>query len=210
MEHKTKDDFEWEQYTNKYYLNEIDAVMAKGEMFKFKNSYIENGKIIEKDGVHFNSVNICKDILILKPRPRKVFECGCSCGYHLYNIKFLFPDIEIAGCDLLKSQVEIAGKKLNMPSDILNKILIMDFTENMPAEMGTYDYVFTNAVIMHLAYDKAIKFINNMVKLNPDYIRMNENGSCHNWDALFSECDLANYDKGSGFFFIKKNITGGI
>lgn len=209
MEHKAKDDFEWEQYTNKYYLNEIDEVMAKGEMFKFKNTYIKDREIIEKDGVHFNSVNICKDILKFKSKIKKVFECGCSCGYHLYNIKFLFPDIEIAGCDLLKSQVEIAGKKLNMSRDILDKILIMDFTENI-SEIGVYDYVFTNAVIMHLAYEKAIKFINNMVKLNPNYIRMNENGVSHNWDMLFKECNLTNYNKGSGFLFIKKNIVGGI
>lgn len=208
MEKKKVDDFVWEEYTDRYYLNEMDEVMAEGYDFVLKDSYVKYGKIIFKENIHFNSVHLCNDVLNLGVK--SVYECGCSCGYQIYNIKVLFPEIEVAGCDLLLSQKEKCAKKLNIPEYITKNIMIMDFSkENAYKKIGKqYEYVFTNAVIMHLTYDKAVRFVQNMSKISSKYITISENGSAHDYDSLFEDTGILNkFKRETPFFFIKKNLV---
>ena len=207
---KISDDFNWDDYSKEHYIPQAKEQMERLEMFLLKDTYIENGKIIEKDNVHFNSINICKDVL--KYKPKSVFECGCGAGYHLQNIKHLFPKTIIAGCDLLRSQVKDAGKFLKVKKSITDNILVLDFLDdNSVSEIlhtffrEKFDYVFTNAVVMHLNFENAVKFIENMIKLNPDILRINEGqASQQNWDEIYQESGLFDkYDKTDDMFVYK-------
>jgi len=207
MEKKEIDDFVWVEYTERYYLNEMDETEADGNHYLIKDSYVgEDGKIIFKDKIHPNCALFCRDAERLKIK--SAYECGCSCGYHLYNIQKLFPKVSVAGCDLLSTQVYTAAHRLKIPSFITDNIKIMDFSiEDAHKKVGKkYEYVFTNAVIMHLAHDKAVRFIRNMAEISSKYIRLSEN--CPNIEDMIEDSGLLDRYEREGDFLFRKIQDG--
>ena len=187
---KTKDDYSWDRYT-KEYLWEIDHGQNQhGLTFRVQRSRIVNGKLLFDDPVHENWKEIYHQVNRLQPA--SVFECGCGGCYHLYNIRTLMPHVEVNGCDLLQSQIQTAGgEKLQIPADILARTLVADFTDPAtPAAIGRrFDFVYTQAVIMHLSHDKAFQFIKNMMALSTRHILMIE-APAHDFDALAQSTGL--------------------
>lgn len=184
---KTKDDFNWNEYTNISYLNEIDNMENDGYAFKVDKTYVENGNLILKERLHPNWVAIYT--AIARHRVKSVFECGCGGCYHLYNIKKLFPSLEVSGCDLSDNQIKLAGGKLQIPQEILSNVSVMDFSEDIVVWHG-YDFVYTQAVIMHLSHEKAVRFIKNAASIAEKYIMFVENQREHNFPLLFEESNI--------------------
>lgn len=211
---KKNDDFNWNEYTEISYLKEIDVMENDGYDFKVNKSTVVNKQLILEDKLHPNWVAIYSSII--ESNVASVFECGCGGCYHLYNINKLLPTIKVGGCDISEDQIKRASKALEIPESITRLIKLCDFSQELQFE-EKYEFVFTQAVIMHLSYDKAVRFINNMKKLSSKYIMMVENQSEHNFNDLLRESsvldefDLVNtVHKGvNGIFLTRKtnNVT---
>jgi len=200
---KETDDFVWREYTERYYIDEVDEVVENSGLI-IKKSYVKDGDVVYRDPIHPNCAMICNDAVRLGIK--SAFECGCSCGYHLYNIKKLLPKVTIAGCDLLKTQVYGTGYKLGIPNSITENIQVMDFSEIGACENidSKYEYVFTNAVLMHLSYGKAVGFVKNMVGISSKYLRFSE--SCSDFEELLEEAGvLDTYKRKEDFLFSRVN-----
>lgn len=192
---KLYDDYNWDTYTQIYseqtrgMLNGINDEHEKYD-FILKQSYFDGTKIVFLENLHENFIDIYQKILELKVS--SVMECGCGPGHHLYNIKHLFPNIEIFGVELLESQCYHGFLDLKIPEDFYNNIVIMDFsTPNIASLIGkSYEFVFSQAVMQHLNHYKALEFIKNMSHVSSKYIMMKENPQNHNYESLFNESGI--------------------
>lgn len=180
---KKTDDFVWKEYTKKYYREQLIEMTKDGYCFVIKNSIVKDNKIIWYDAIHPINKLMYERVLSLKPE--SVFECGCAGGHHLYNIKKLIPEIEVSGCDLLESQVTTAMEFFSIPYDIVKNIKICDFVDYKSEKM--YDFVFSNAVVMHLNYDKAVLFILKMVSISKKYVWLSEDCGQHDYIKIFNK-----------------------
>lgn len=209
---KSNDDFDWTKYTKDSYLCEIDKMEKDNYDFKVNKSYVENDKLIVKDNLHPNWIAIYSTII--EQKVSSVFECGCGGCYHLFNLNKLLPNIEIAGCDISENQINIAGKSLNIPDNIIKLTKICDFSQEIKFDIK-YEFVFTQAVIMHLSNNKALQFIKNMKNLSSKYIMMVENQGEHDFEKLLNESSILNefdlidnaYKGVNGMFLIKKELN---
>lgn len=191
---KKVDDFVWENYTNEYYLKEAIEAIKRGEQLVINNdAYINNknnNEIIYPKGLHINYRYLYNDII--NKGAKSVFEVGCGGGHSLYNIKYLGSlinrDIEVAGIELTNNQVNIMSQFLNIPKDIVDNIIVGDASKSITNK--TYDYIFTNAVLMHINHEKVVNILKNIMNLNPIYIRLSEDFSQHNYVDLFNESGI--------------------
>ena len=67
------------------------------------------------------------------------------------------------------------------------KLKVIDLTNDLHEIDKTYEFVFTQAVVMHLSYDRAKKFLSNIKKLTSKYIFLIENPANHDYNQLISE-----------------------
>jgi SAM-dependent methyltransferase len=190
---KLVDDYDWPNYTDIYARQTADMQAEKTD-FLVKNSYVENDKdvIVWKDNLHQNWKE-----LYTQATQRKVvsvFECGCGPGYHLYNIRKLMPWMEVYGAELLQSQLDFGRNTMGIPEDLYETIEIVDFSVPCASCLFNfkYEFVFTQAVTMHLNHDKAIEFIRNMANISSKYIFLMENWNNHDYPTLLKESGILN------------------
>jgi trans-aconitate methyltransferase len=194
---KLQDDYEWPVYTE-IYANQTKGMFNgqndENEKYDFviKKSYFDGEKIVFLDNFHGNFMDIYQKIS--ESNVSSVIECGCGPGHHLYNIKTLFPNVEVFGVELLETQCQYGYCDLKIPAEFYEKIVIGDFSiPNISDRFDKkYDFVFTNAVVQHLNHDKALNFIRNMGKISNKYIMMKENLRNHNYESLFNESGILN------------------
>jgi trans-aconitate methyltransferase len=187
---KQNDDFNWEEYTNKHYIPQIEEMQKEGIAFVIKKSKLKKGKIEWKDNLHPHAKIIYSEVVKLKPV--SVFECGCAGGHNLLNIKLLMPKIQVAGYDISISQIEKASKKLGVPEFITDNLYTFDVSAQLP-QHGVFEYVFTNAVLMHMEHEKIVRTLINMNELSTKYIRLVENLDSGDCRKFFKLADLAQY-----------------
>lgn len=185
------DDYYWPEYTD-IYSNQTRDMQQDTYDFVIQNSYVDGDKIVFKDHFHENWKDLYSKILELKAT--SVMECGCGPGHHLYNIKHLFPSIEIFGVDLLETQCDHGHVDLKIPKEFYDNITIGDFTiPNIYQSIGRqFDFVFTQAVTQHLNHEKAVTFIQNMAGVSGKYIMMKENLNNHDYEFVFKETGILN------------------
>ena len=53
-----------------------------------------------------------------------------------------------------------------------------------------YEFVYTNAVIMHLNTERAISFLKNIISMNPKYISIVEGTPNHDWTQLYRTTNM--------------------
>ena len=188
---KIYDDYLWESYTQVYSKQTAD-MMAESSEFLVKDSYVENGTIIFKDNLHENWKELYKQAISLGVS--NVFECGCGPGYHLYNIKTLEPRIQVYGGELLQTQLDFGRDTLKLPSDLYDNIDLVDFSVPCASCLFNYKYefVFSQAVTMHLRHEKAIEFIRNMANISSKYVFLMENWNNHDYPNLLQESGVLN------------------
>ena len=183
---KTADDFQWPNYTADYYKRETEDAYARGETFLIKDSTVEDGKIIFRDNVHPHIKRLLEHIN--EVQPTNVIECGCGGGHNVFNILKLLH-IPTVGFDLLRTQIEEMGDYLGIRESVLGNVGVMDLCEPVGDE-DYAEYVFTNAVLMHLPHAKAVRFSANMGKMSRKYIRITEDLGQHDFPEIFKEAGV--------------------
>jgi trans-aconitate methyltransferase len=186
---KEKDDNNWQEYTIEYLYQIIETYRDKNNDFfitKFEDQYDEGGlEWIEfADKLHPNFMELYETAFFRKPK--SILEIGCGGCYHLKNLKYILPDAEIHGCDVSPSQISFGKWFSKLPKEIEDNLFIMDFTKDKPERQ--YEFVFTQAVVMHQGYENAMAMMSNMRDTSSKYVMMIENPSHHeDWDKMLSE-----------------------
>ena len=180
------DCFNWDSYSKTEYLPQITNMVSVENDMLVSNSYVENGEVCFKDNLHTNWKEIYHQVIKLKVK--SVLEVGCGCTHHLINLHKLNSNLDLHGIDYSKDQIEIGYKLLNLDLyPFKDNLKVLDFTKPLNDINEKYDLVFTQAVTMHLAHERAINFIKNMGTLSKSYIVMVENVNHHDYDKLFKE-----------------------
>lgn len=192
---KLTDDYQWDTYTQIYAQQAQDMVVQDKTPFLIKDSYVENGKIVFKENIN----GIWKELYqaIININPSEIFECGCGPGQHLHNIKKLNPKINTYGCELLQTQLDFGRNQLGVSPEIYDTVLQVNLSiPNMSCAFNEkYEFVYTQAVVMHLNHEKAKTFILNMANLSSKYVCLFENPDNHNFDMLLNEIEILNFYK---------------
>jgi hypothetical protein len=196
---KTQDCFNWEHYTESFYEKEMSMLTDHYNLsFLINNLSKKDNEIIFDDNLHNNWKELYHQVDKLKVK--SVYECGCGNTHHLINISKIDNTIDIGGCDYSQKQIDLGKKYFNLENYEFEKNLkVIDLTKELEYIDKTYEFVFTQAVVMHLSYDRAKKFLFNMKKLSNKYIFLIENQNNHNFDELinnvFPEFDRVELDK---------------
>lgn len=127
-------------------LKRVAGWDATGEMLSYEQFY---GQYVRtKNELEFSAEQ--------RRRPmRSIYEVGCGCGANL----FLFQNdgIEVGGIDYSSSEIEIAGKVLENPRE-----LICNEAVHISAEIK-YDAVLSNSVFSYFeSYDYAARVLEGM------------------------------------------------
>lgn len=188
---KPADDYDWPSYTEIYARQTAD-MQGEGSEFLVKNSSIKDGQILWRDNLHQNWKELYTQVH--QRNVRSVFECGCGPGYHLYNIKKLMPHVMTFGGELLQTQLDFGKNTLKLPAELYETIGLIDFSRPCAscALDDKFEFVYTQAVTMHLKHDKAVEFIRNMVNISSKYVFLMENWNNHNYPDLLQESGALN------------------
>lgn len=180
------DCFNWDSYSKTEYLPQITNIVSVENDMLVSKSYVENGEACFKDNLHTNWKEIYHQVI--KLGVKSVLEVGCGCTHHLINLHKLNPNLDLHGIDYSKDQIDIGYKLFNLDLyPFKNNLRVLDFTKPLDTVNEKYDLVYTQAVTMHLAHERAISFIKNMGSLSKSYIVMVENINHHDYDQLFKE-----------------------
>ena len=186
---KLYDDYNLDTYTTDDYEPQVFDRLTNGDKLDLLVTNFERdekGELVFKDNLHSNWKEVYH--FVDKLKVNSVYECGCGSGQHLINLRKLNAKILLEGCDYSQSQIDLGFKYLNLSEyDIHDKIYVMDMTKDIPDTIGKFDFVFTQAVTMHLQHEKALKFLKNMGKLSGNYILLIENVTKHNYPELLKE-----------------------
>lgn len=186
---KLKDDFVWENYTTMY-EREMDTIFIKNDVdLIITDPKFKDGDIDFVDNLHVNWKELYH--VIHKLNVKSIFECGCGCTHHLINSKIINPSIIVNGCDYSQSQIDLGFDRFGLNDyDFAKRLKVVDMTDVesvLSSSLGQHEFVYTQAVTMHLSYDRAKKFLSNMKTLSSKYIYLIENITMHDYDALISE-----------------------
>lgn len=213
---KLSDEYNWPVYT-KEYSEQLQEIKEKDQQHFFVENYAldyNKGKLSLrfKDNLHPNWMELYSTAFDLQPT--SIFECGCGAGYHLKNLHTIMPKTYISGCDLLQSQLDLAKTFSDLPDTIYERLRVIDFTEPLNRKpftnnIGTFiqpEFVFSQAVVMHLSTENAIKFLTNMRNLSSKYVMLIEGVKNHeNWNEM-----VAQVFEGWDMKFTNKYIYNGI
>lgn len=168
---KESDDFNWRYYSRSYY-GELQALVKDGNELVIKDFSVENNELVFHDKLHNNWKEIYHQVYKLKPST--VIECGCGCGHHLINIRKTNPNILISGFDYLNSQLDIGYTKLGLKNyNFFNNLSVCNFCiPNIYKEFQPHEFVYAQAVIMHLSNKNAVDFLLNMKSIATKYIML--------------------------------------
>jgi len=179
---KQEDEYNWKNYTPEY--SDQLRGMVKNDGFDF---FVKNYEIINDNPVfHDNLVSNWKEIysLIYKINPKSIFEFGCGACYHLRNIMTLCPEIKVSGADYLGTQIEFGKEFIPEGMEFPKNVSVRDLTEDV-SDIPKSELVYSQAVVMHLNSEKAVKMMQNMGEVAEKYIIMVEGVRNHeNWYEL--------------------------
>lgn len=189
---KQHDEYEWNNYTQEYSAQLAEIKRDDNQDFFITNFTDENGQIIFKDNLHNNWKEIYSSAYNLKPT--SMLEVGCGGCYHLKNMRTILPNCEIHGVDLLQSQLDYGKTFSSLPEDISNNLNVMDLTKEKPNRQ--YEFVFSQAVVMHLSTENAKLFLENMKQTSSKYVFMIEGIKNHEgWydlvKSVFTDWDFS-------------------
>jgi len=180
---KLKDDFDWSVYTLAFSEKEL---FGSGYDLIIEDFYIAEGELVFNDNIHPN----CKELYhqVHKLNVKSVHECGFGAGNHLINLYKINDELDINGCDYCKSQMDLGIKRFNLDEyAFFKKLQIKDFSLPLREVSIKHDLVYTQAVTMHLSYDKAKEFLKNMRLISTKYIFLIENIKEHDYDGLIAK-----------------------
>lgn len=200
---KPEDEYEWSGYTKEYSQQLADIKAHDGQDFFITDYMLNLVGLFEKelpktalkfvDNLHDNWKQIYETAFRHVQHIQSIYEVGVGGGYHLKNLHKLFPKAWIAGCDLLQTQIDFAKEFSQLPPEIMENIELRDFTKDYVLPMQ-YDFVFTQAVIMHMSTEHAKAALLNMAKASKKYIFLVEGVANHDRWFDFVKATLPDWD----------------
>lgn len=182
MGQKLNDEYVWNNYHSEYVAQLAEIKRDDNQDFfitEFEKN--EDGGLTFHDNLHPNWMELYETAYRLKPK--SILECGCGSSMHLkniYTISVSHFEAEIHGIDLLKEQLEFGKKFSSLPQAIAENLSVMNMAENKPDRQ--YEFVYTQAVVMHQSTANAIKMLKNMKETSSKYVFMIEGVKNHeNW-----------------------------
>lgn len=176
---RLSDEFNWDTYSRSYRgeLEQIKNIHSQ-EFFITDYSEDKNGKIKFENNLHPNWKEIYSLVYDLKPS--SVFECGFGGCYHLKNISKILQNSKIGGIDLLEDQFKLGIEFSNLPKEIVDNLKVASFCDDISSlNIGKYEFVYSQAVVMHLSTINAINFLKNMDNVSSKYIFLMEGTKNH-------------------------------
>jgi len=190
---QNEDDFSWKTYTTDCYQRELlhNQQFTTRQLAKVHWS-IENRRIeiVGAPPLHPGHQIIYETALELQPT--SVLEVGCGAGDHLANMGVLLPAASLTGVDVSEGQLEFAVQR-NF-STRLARLICKDFTIDGACEGLSAEFVYTNAVLMHIhGYARPLTFLRNVWAVCGRYLLLKENWSRHNYLKLFRKAMPAHH-----------------
>ena len=182
---KNYEDWDWSIYTKVYTQqlievyrdNLFDLFINPAKITHNTDGLIEFGE----NNLHPNHAQIYS--LVDQFQPKSVLEVGVGCGYLVKNISTILPNAEIFGVDISQGQLDLCKWFPQLPDKILNNLCIMDISQAVPER--TFDFVYTQAVLMHMSTERATKALHNMKKISNKYVFMVEAPNAHpDWESI--------------------------
>ena len=175
---KPDDEYNWATYTSEY-SRQLKEEVDKNAQFFLKDFEIKDGEVIFRDPNFHPNFKTLYD-LAFSLKVNSIFECGCGGGYHLKNLRTLLPDAKISGCDLLQTQIDFAKGFSGLEPEIQDSLRAMSMIEEpLKYDVGKWEFVYSQAVIMHLSRENAKAFLRNMGRLSSKYIAFTEGKNNH-------------------------------
>lgn len=174
------DDFDWEGYNRNSYRHEMardqGTHVTRLPLVRFS---VDGNRIVLPDGQRLHPTHQVIYETVLELRPASVFECGFGGGDHLLNLLALMPGLKVAGADIGEAQRQFALERNPELRDW--PLQVLDMTQPIPAT-GVADFVYCNAVIMHIhGRGRHKQFIKNMVQLSKRFVLLRENWLRHDF-----------------------------
>ncbi len=160
----------WDQYTKEYSEQLAQIKGIDGQDFFISRFEDHSGDIVFFDNLHSNWKEIYATAYRLKPS--NIFEAGCGGCYHVKNLNTILPGATVFGCDLLQSQLDFGRKFSDLSDEQFNRLTVCNLLKDVPA--GKYDFVFTQAVVMHLSTNNAVAFLRSLASIASKYILLVE------------------------------------
>lgn len=187
---KTQDDFNWETYTTNYYEKEMNEIFIKQlnqALIITEVKLDDDNELVFVDDLHVNWKELYD--IIHKLKVESVYECGCGCGHHLINNQIINPKLIVNGSDYAQSQIDVGKRNFKLDGyEFSKRLKVIDMVNTTDtASLGKHEFVYTQAVTMHLSYDRAKKFLLNMKELSSKYIYLIENITSHDYNKLIAE-----------------------
>ena len=92
----------------------------------------------------------------------KILDVGCGYGRLSIPIIQKFPEVDIIGLDISENYVRLYKENTNRPA-------FVGAIENIPAELGSFDYIICVTVLMYVDGENLRKAISNLIyHLNPN------------------------------------------
>jgi SAM-dependent methyltransferase len=202
---KLVDDWDWSKYTESDYIPQYTEV-TQDHLFDLFISedgiYYSDGEIKFKDKLHANHMEIYTAIYNLKPK--SILECGTGGCYHLKNIWRILPEAEIYGCDISQAQLDFGKKISDLPRHIEDNLFLLDISRDVATR--TFEFVFTQAVIMHLSTVRAMNALFNIRDMSEKYVMLMENGTCHEKWELMIEMVFVGWEMSHPSKYVKEAI----
>lgn len=189
---KPVDDYHWPDYTEVYAKQTEEMKRDEKTDFLLLKSYVRDRRIIWEDNANVNWKQLYQTIIDLNVG--ETFECGCGPCYHLQNIKHLCPSVNVWGVELLQTQLDFGRNVIGVDPHIFECVDLADLS--VPCASCLFDYkfefVYTQAVTMHLKHEKAVEFIRNMANISRKYVFLMENWNNHDYPTLLEESGVLN------------------
>ena len=163
---KVEDEYVWQNYTAEYTAQLKEIERDDDNVFFITNYTAENNVIDFHDNLHPNWKEIYQTVYELKPKT--ILEMGCGGCYHIKNVHTLLPEAKITGVDLLRTQLDFGRAFSKLPESI--ETYQLNCVQNKTQDQ--HEFVFSQAVVMHLSTENAVKMLANMRDSSPKYVMM--------------------------------------
>ena len=138
---------------------------------------------------------------IEKYKPNSIIDIGCGYGRYLKAINNNFPDIDLVGVDISKSQIELAKKYCNNSTNI--NLYEID-GKNIPFELNSFDMSISYGCLMLIPKKDLLKIFEDIRKVTKhvsiffEYEKPRRHNLFkdkagyyyHNYDRIFKNLDV--------------------
>lgn len=149
---KVNDDYDWEyEYPNWHlYQTKLIDNDPHDAFDLYRGFHFIDGKLILPYEINPNKILLYETIY--KYQPKTVLEIGFGLANNLYSISKILPEAQLYGCDISSQQYFNAIDRYGENIQSLN-LSICDFLDYEPGL--NFDFIYSNAVIMHMNTEKA-------------------------------------------------------